>query len=363
MVNNHLFVFPTAILGGAERVMFNVIYDLLLNNHNVTVLIMSRGKQRGWGRLNKFSNLNMIVYDYPSEKKSLIPLVIKLMNLSRIEKFDYIFSSHTHINGLLSFLKKFGLFSGSIQISRESTFIFSRFFGVKRIIFKAIYKFMYGKQDLIICQTQEMKDSLVKSLGYFPAKRVEVIPNPVNINYIQESINDVNKKNIIVACGRFMSLKKFDFLIEAFSKINKDYENYKLILIGDGEEKDNLKALCVNLNICDKVIFTGKIDNPIEWFADAKIGVISSQIEGFPNVLLEMMAAGTDYIISTPCTDGVFQLPSITVTESCSIDHLANALNLALSNEYNNSYIYQKYIMENRSANHFWNQTVKLSRS
>lgn len=363
MVNNHLFVFPTAILGGAERVMFNIIYHLLLEKQDVTVVIMSRGKQSGWEKLESFPNLNLIIYNYSSEKKAIIPLVMRLVQLSFSYNFNYIFSSHTHINGLLSFLKKICFFRGSVLVSRESTFIFDRFFGVKRFIFKFIYKYLYGQQDLIICQTKKMKDSLENSLGYIPAKKMEVISNPVNIDYINSSISTVIKENIIVGCGRFIPLKKFDFLLQAFAQLTSKYDCYKLVLIGDGPEGERLRTMAEDLGVSKKVIFTGKINNPIQWFANAKIGVISSEIEGFPNVLIEMMASGINCAISTPCTDGVYQLPNVIVTADCSIVEIGKALEEVLESQLNYSVDYKKYIEQERSVFYFWNQVLELTKS
>lgn len=363
MRSNHLFVFPTAVLGGAERVMFNIIYHLLLKGQNVTVVIMSRGKQSGWEKLENLSNLNLIIYDYSSEKKAIIPLIFSLIRLNSNIKFDYIFSSHTHINGLLSFLKKIGVFKKSVLVSRESTFIFDRFFGLSRLIFKFIYRFLYGQQDLIVCQTNKMKASLEAALKFIPAKRVEVISNPVNINYINSCISNIEKQDIIVACGRFIPLKKFDFLLQSFSQLDSKYMNYKLVLIGDGPEREYLENLTRELDIIDRVIFTGKINNPIQWFANAKIGVISSEIEGFPNVLIEMMSAGINYVVSTPCTDGVYDIPNILVIENCSVNELRRGIEQALDNQLNFSRIYQKYIKDERSADFFWNKVLHITES
>jgi len=363
MVNNHLFVFPTAILGGAERVMFNIIYHLLLQQQNVTVVIMSRGKQNGWERLQGFPNLDLIIYDYASEKKAILPLILGLIQLSMKCKFNFLFSSHAHINGLLSFLKKIGFFRGAILISRESTFIFDRFFGLKRFIFKVIYRFFYGQQNLIICQTQKMKNSLESALGYIPGKEMVVIPNPVNIDYIKSSISTVEKDNIIVGCGRFIPLKKFDFLLQAFEQLDSKYAHYKLVLIGEGPEAEKLEKMAKDLGVAEKVIFTGKINNPIQWFANARVGVISSEIEGFPNVLIEMMASGIDYAISTPCTDGVYELPNIIVTADCSIGEIKKALERALEHQLSYSEEYKEYIKKERSVASFWNKVLEITRS
>lgn len=360
MKNNEvLFVFPTAILGGAERVMFNIVHYMLESNNKVTILIMSRGKQDGWESISSHPNLSMIINNYKSEKISIIPILISLASLSQKHKYSHTFSSHTHVNGMLSLMRKLKLFRTTYLISRESTFIFERFHGVKALIFKLIYQLMYGKQDLVICQTELMKTSLVQNLGFMPADKIEVISNPVNLSYIQRQLSqdcfgEKPFEQLIVGCGRLITLKKFNWLLEAFSEIAQVFPSAGIMIIGDGPERENLNNLVKELRLEDKVIFTGKVSNPIKWFNKADIGIISSEIEGFPNVLIEMMASGTKQIITTPCTDGVNNIPYIAVTEECSREAIQKSLNYYLDNPVDNSANNKEYIENNRSVEMFW---------
>ncbi|GEM_PF-1183588 len=358
-VLNIFFALPTGVLGGAERIVFNLAMMLLKNGHYVTIYIMSRGEQAGWEHLKGYSRLTLIVKNYGSEKTSLPAFLFNLLYLSYNHNYDYTFSSHSHINGVLSFMRKIKLFKTHFLISRESTFVFERYFGFWRYIFKFIYKYMYGSQDLLICQTENMKLSLIENLGYEPAKKIEVIPNFVNIDFISKQINNskLNSKPfpfLIVACGRLIPLKKFDNLIEAFSDIHSNFPEVGLVIIGEGSEREKLEKIVIGKKITHKVIFTGKISNPIQWFNKANLGVISSEIEGFPNVLIEMMASGTNYILTTPCTDGVKNIPNITVTESCTVDSLKTSLFKLLSCPIDNSLSNIKYISEYRSVDSFW---------
>lgn len=356
---NIFFALPTGVLGGAERIVFNLAMMLLKNGHYVTIYIMSRGEQAGWEHLKSYPRLTLIVKNYGSEKTSLPAFLFNLFYLSYNHNYDYALSSHSHINGVLSFMRKIKLFKTSFLISRESTFVFERYFGFWRYIFKFIYKYMYGAQDLLICQTENMKLSLIENLGYKPAKKVEVIPNFVNIDFILKQINSskLNDKPfpfLIVACGRLIPLKKFDNLIEAFSDIHHNFPQVGLVIIGDGPEREKLEKMVSSKKITYKVIFTGKISNPIQWFNKANLGVISSEIEGFPNVLIEMMASGTSHIITTPCTDGVKDIPNITITESCTVDSLKSSLVSLLTNPIDNSLSNIKYINDYRSVDSFW---------
>ncbi|WP_026471761.1 glycosyltransferase [Alkanindiges illinoisensis] len=365
MKYNFFFASPTAVLGGAERVMFNIIMMLLEEGHHVTMYVMSRGEQEGWDKIKDHPNLNFIVKNYGSEKTSLPMFLLSLIYLSYKNNYDFSFSSHTHVNGVLSFMRKLGLFKTKYLISRESTVIFERFFGLWRFIFKLIYRFMYGKQDLIICQTERMETSLIANLGYAPAKVIEVFPNPVNLTYISEQLasSQLEKKpfsTLIVGCGRLISLKKFDHLIISFANVASDFPNTGLVIIGDGPERESLAKLVETLDLTDRVIFTGKISNPIQWFAKADIGIISSEIEGFPNVLIEMMASGSKQIITTPCTDGVNSIPYISITQDCSIEAIETSLRANLKNPIDNSFNNKEYINQNRSVEAFWQKVEEL---
>ena len=363
--NNFLFVLPTAVLGGAERTMFNLITKLLKDENNVTLYIMSRGKQEGWESLENNPNFKMINKNYKSEKTSLPTFFLSISILSHFNSYDYTLSSHTHVNGTLSLMRKLKFLKTKKLISRESTFIFDRFQGFPRELFKFIYRFMYGSQDLVICQTEKMKYSLISSLGFNPAKNIQVVPNPVNLDYVSQQLEASEHSykpfdKVIVGCGRFIPLKQFDILIKAFKSISVEFPDVGLMIIGDGPERKNIENLISQLDLGNRVILTGKIKNPIQWFNTADIGVISSSIEGFPNVLLEMMASGTKHIITTPCTDGVNYIPYITVANSTSKNSIEEALRLYLANPVDNAVNNQKYIRDNRSVDIFWDKVQRL---
>lgn len=364
-VGSFLFVFPTAILGGAERVMFNLIMHLLRNGHNVTVYIMSRGEQPGWDDVKQFPNAKLLVKNYPSEKRSLPMFFLSMVRLSSSSRFDLVFSSHTHVNAVLSLMRRLGLLRCKAMVARESTFIFERFFGVKRLIFRFMYRFLYGAQDLLICQTEMMRKSLVDSLGFLPAKRVDVLPNPVNIDSISFMRRAPLERKMpfdmnIVGCGRLVEIKAFDRLIGGFALIASRYPQVGLIIIGDGPCRDNLRQRVADLGLEGRVFFAGRQDNPINWFAHADVGVICSVKEGFPNVLLEMMAAGTKYVVTTPCTDGLASIPGINVLDDCSIEAIAKGLLVAVTDRPDRSENYISYVVANRSVSAFWNRITGL---
>ncbi|PLT24711.1 glycosyltransferase [Pseudoalteromonas sp. MelDa3] len=355
-----LFVSPTAKLGGAERVMQTIAHYLLQQGWEVTFYIMSRGSQSGWEELQKFDNFNFIVKEYKSEKTSLLSFLYNIISLNRKSKFHYIFSSHSHTNAALSFLKKIDILPDAKLVGRESTIVFERFYGAKRRIFKILYNYFYGSHDLLICQTELMKKSLICSLEKLPAKNIQVIPNPLSIDRIDSGLKesvvklrDLTVKNI-VACGRLVPVKNFSLLINVLSRLILEGYLTHLYIVGDGVDRKLLCDLSTSLKLDNYITFVGHQENTAQWYKIADVGVISSIKEGFPNVILEMMASGTKNIVTTPCTGDLDTLPEVIISEDHSEEALYLAVKSVLRKSNDHGEIYRKYIETHRTVEMFW---------
>lgn len=153
----------------------------------------------------------------------------------------------------------------------------------------------YPQANGIIAQTQFAKKIISEKTG---AKNITVIPNPINC------IDGINceKKNIIVTVGRLTKEKGHKILIEAFAKVQD--KSWKLSIVGDGRERQSLEKLAVDLRIQDRVIFHGHQANFNKQLSEAKIFVLPSLSEGFPNALIEAMSVPLP-CIATICTPGI----------------------------------------------------------
>ncbi|MFW6009601.1 MAG: glycosyltransferase [archaeon] len=125
--------------------------------------------------------------------------------------------------------------------------------------------------------------------------------NKLKTEKIEEDYADNNF--LITAMGRYTDQKGFDNLIKAVKNvIEKGYE-IKLIIMGKGENKQQLNALIKKLNLKDKVELIGFKSNPYKYISESDLFVLSSNYEGFPNSLLEAMACEVP-VISTDCPTG-----------------------------------------------------------
>ena len=101
-----------------------------------------------------------------------------------------------------------------------------------------------------------------------------------------------------------MTQKNQKLLIEAFSKIAKEFPDENLVIYGEGELRDTLETQSKKLGLEGRVKLPGTTTNVAEKLSSAKVFVLSSDYEGMPNALMEAMTVGVP-VISTDCPCGV----------------------------------------------------------
>lgn len=120
---------------------------------------------------------------------------------------------------------------------------------------------------------------------------VKVLPNP--LTSYPEIIDDVPKDNYrIISIGRLTSIKRFDRLIDAFSKICNDNPNWHIDIFGDGSDKDMLNSQISKLHLNNRIIIHPPTNDIFTEMKKSQFLVMTSESEGFPLVLIEAMACG-----------------------------------------------------------------------
>lgn len=143
---------------------------------------------------------------------------------------------------------------------------------------------------------------------YMITKNISVIPSGIDIerffeeNVEKDKVDKIKKKYgitkedfTIIFVGRLAPEKNIEFLLKAQQKlVEKKINNIKLLIVGDGPDKENYINISRKLNIFDKVIFTGKIEQEeIQYYyqcADAFVTASNSETQGL--TVIEAMAAG-----------------------------------------------------------------------
>lgn len=317
-----LFVSLTNYMGGAENVI-NTISDI----HNSPVLFLKRVYDKCLPVHEKSQHL------YLTTKPLVIGFLLLIKALHKYRKSYTIISSHPYLNAYLGILKRIGYLKGNL-IVRESTSLFTRYSGLKRFSYKALYYLGYPSVNRVICQSELMRKELLEHNTFLNTDKALVLGNPIDVEHIYQLAEkslppEFSKQKYICAAGRLISLKGFDTLIESFSKISDKISDVNLLILGDGPELSNLKSLVSGLKLDGRVHFAGHVSNPYPYFKQASLCVVSSVLEGFPNVLLQMIALNNN-VISTRCAGGIEDISFIKTVKVGCIDELAGSIESAL---------------------------------
>lgn len=175
--------------------------------------------------------------------------------------------------------------------------------GLRGAVSRTMVRTLYPRAAKIIAVSDGVERDLRSNFG-IPASKLISIPNPVDAEGIRQKAKQAPPVAIdgpfIMSAGRLVGVKNFAMLIRAFAAASG---NRKLVIAGEGEERQILEGLAQQLGVGDRVILPGYIANPYPLMARADIFVLSSNSEGYPNALIEGMALGRP-VISTNCNSG-----------------------------------------------------------
>ena len=164
---------------------------------------------------------------------------------------------------------------------------------------KFFYKFCNG----YIFQTKKASLFFTDKLR----KNDTVIPNAIFNESIYKLTPPENREKLICAVGRLNKQKRFDILIDAFDSISSKIPDYKMIIFGEGELRNELEKKVSDLKLKEKVFLPGTNPEAVKIVNRASVFVLSSDLEGMPNVLMEAMAMGVP-CVSTRCDMGPEEL-------------------------------------------------------
>lgn len=148
-----------------------------------------------------------------------------------------------------------------------------------------------------VFQTYEQREFY----AYLPNVKKQIIPNPIEEISVSP-FSGLRKKEIVNFC-RFVKAKNLPLLISAFARLIKEYPDYKLVIYGDGPEKNRMEKCIADRGIVDNVELKPFDKNVLELVKDSAMFVTSSDREGISNSMLEAMAIGLP-VISTDCPAG-----------------------------------------------------------
>ncbi|MCB0653125.1 MAG: N-acetyl-alpha-D-glucosaminyl L-malate synthase BshA [Saprospiraceae bacterium] len=168
--------------------------------------------------------------------------------------------------------------------------------------FASVVKFSIEKSDGVTAVSESLKQQTYDHFGI--TNDIRVIYNFIDFERFSKTNKDHFKKaiapngeRILSHTSNFRKLKRVDDVIHVFHKVNKVIPS-KLLLIGDGPERQNMEDLCRKLDLCDDIRFLGRQDAVEELLAVSDLFIMPSESESFGLAALEAMACEVPVISS-----------------------------------------------------------------
>ena len=237
-------------------------------------------------------------------------MFVPIWRYLRRERPDVLFSAEDHLNtfvlaaAILSGSK--AKISGSSRVTPYDTY--SNRILSKRWTLKCLARLVAWRADALTCVSRDMVEQYRDVFG--AARHVcvyNIVDQPAARARIAESVDDewfVDKPMpTVVAAGTLAPWKGFADLIRAVKLLIASGRQVRLVILGDGPARGELEVLIASLDLADHVRLPGRVGNPLKYFARSDVFVLSSHVEGLPNVLVEAMMCGCTPV-STDCPTG-----------------------------------------------------------
>ena len=305
------FVVPFLANGGAERAMINIASSLFRRGIPVTLAAATRfgGSEPGLpDGMEVFDLMN----NEPLDSPRLIHNSKILLRFIKKHKPDVVFSTSDYLNTSLILARTLSKHSFKIIIAQQiHASAYHRELPVKnRLFLKRLQHFIANRADLLICSSNGVAEDYGKL--YLSKKRrskIRTIYNPIFepriLSLANEPARILENPDIIklITVGRLVKQKDHQTLFHAFKWVALQNPKARLFIIGTGPEEKNLQALAQELHLTEKITFLGYQANPYRFVANADLFVLSSEYEGFGNVIVEALAVGTN-VVTTDCPSG-----------------------------------------------------------
>lgn len=314
--------------GGAERVNISLAKEFSALGFEVE-FVLSELKGVLLDEIREFNIVEL-------KNSSKLSLIRSMSNYFNDKKPDYVIVSMWGLTAYAALAKLFSSHDFKLLLVEHSSLInqFKNSPLKIRLWLRVSTYIAYRVSDYVAGVStgvaQDMaKVSLLKKIPH-------VLYNPIPVK-VREKLNYKELEyKIIVTAGRLIDAKEHATLIKAFSRL--ETKCVKLIILGEGPLLNELKETAKKYNVEDRVIFKGFVNNPCEYYSKANLFVLSSEREGFGNVIVEALGCGTP-VVSTDCKHGPREILDNgkygTLVPVGDAEALAKAMDNALKVEHN----------------------------
>lgn len=293
-----LFVVSTLQMGGAEKVLAELANRWCKIGHSISVLTLDAGSD--FFKLDERINRFRLDITRKSRKNPIphIKMIFGIKHVAKEVRPDYVISfvGKTNVFVLLALnVKKYKIIvceHSIITQDDDDKFI-------------DLFRFrLYQKAYKATVLSEGIKKTFLLKYTKCKEENVIVTPNSISVPHslkdfklnLKDVCNAKESTKIVIALGRFAEVKRFDLLINIFSQFYrtfcaKDDFDAKLIIFGDGDERQSYINLIANLNMQENIFIQKRVSNVFSIFAQADILACTSKYEGLSMSMLEAFYA------------------------------------------------------------------------
>lgn len=317
-------------LGGAQRVMVAICGAWAARGDRVTLITLSSAETDFFALDARVERIALDVMEESSN-----PLFSAFRSVRRaaairraiVDSRAEVVLAFLDVTNVLTLIATRGL--ALPVVVGERTYPGARAIGTWRNMLRRI---AYGWARRVVAQTEDTARWLEI---HTRARDVTVIPNFLAPEFQVKSIAG-DRQPRVLAVGRLGREKGFDMLLRAWSGLGPERVGWRLRIVGEGPERDSLQKLAGDLGIETEVEFPGQVADVAVEYASARIFVLTSRFEGFPNALVEASASGCA-CIAFDCLTGpreIFaKLAAGTLVEPGDVAGLARALGTSMATD------------------------------
>jgi glycosyltransferase involved in cell wall biosynthesis len=302
-----LFLIPSLIGGGAERTLINLLQKLDYSQFEVDLVIVLKE--------------GVYLKAVPAEVKCIFlyknKIVVRTLAwLQKKAKFNYFLKKRTeskivghydlgisfldgNFTDLLFFMKGLKKRYTWVHSSYKTNHNFAKFYTNKNYVQK-LKEERYGRLDGIYFVSNDSKEEFIQVFDEYST--MEVIYNFIDKEAVLKKANleipSNGKLFEFVALGSLLTVKGFDRLIRAAKIVKEKGFDFKVSILGNGSEKNNLESLVKYNDLSATIDFVGFVENPYPLLKNARVFIMSSVSEALPTVLCEAMILGKATLVT-----------------------------------------------------------------
>lgn len=302
-MNIGIACYPT--FGGSGVVATELAKNLAKNGHNIHMMSYSRPARLDTLETgityHEVSINSYPLFDYPPYA---LALASQMVNLIEYEDLDLLHVHYALPHATSAYLAKQIMCERGVTVPIITTLHGTDITLVGRDpSYKHVVEFSIDKSDGVTAVSEYLKR---ETYEYFDIEQdIEVIPNFIDLDRFQKSNKSHFKKaicpndeKVVVHVSNFRKVKRVPEVITVFSKIIEAGIESKLLLVGDGPDRQKAEQQCRDLGICEHVRFLGKLDQVEEVLSIADLFLIPSGSETFGLAALEAMSCSVPVISS-----------------------------------------------------------------